>query len=419
VGLGARPRFASGAVGERLLLTPISGTTRWIAAAGGFVASLDSMVNIAFPAIAIAFVMPAEAMRWVIMCYVFTYALVSFIGGALADRIGHGRVFSAGLVLTALAFVLAAGAPTFGWLLGARVLQGIGAGMIYGTAPGITTLAAAPSARARSLGFLNAVIGVAFTVGPILSGALVAASGWRAVFGARLPVALAALVWAWRGLPRITATPAYRTIVIDDLARLPVLYACALAFLANAGIFAVWLLAPFYLVRHRGYDAVASGLLFMLTPLGTTVAALLAGRVADRLGPRLPSVLGLAMEAGGLLALSGATRATSVMLVAAALFGSGFGLGLFQVPNMSTVMAAFPVGQQGAAGGLAFMARTLGVVAGVATLSEVFASRRASGFEAGFAAAFLVAGAAVAVAAAGACAPAAAAASRTSGPRPL
>lgn len=64
--------------------------TRWIAAAGAFVVSLDSMVNIAFPSMAAAFRVPPEQMRWVIICYVGTYAFMSFGGGALADRGGTG-----------------------------------------------------------------------------------------------------------------------------------------------------------------------------------------------------------------------------------------------------------------------------------------------------------------------------------------
>jgi MFS family permease len=379
--------------------------TFWIAAAGAFLVSLDSMVNIAFPAIATAFRLPPDAMRWMIICYVLTYAVVSFIGGAVADRVGHGRVFSTGLLLTTAAFVIASLAPAFGWLLGARILQGVGAGMIYGTAPGIATLAMPVSARGRALGFVNAAIGAAFAIGPIVAGALVESSGWRAVFAARLPVALAVLGWAWRAPTRARAVPTYRRMEVGELARAPVLHACGLAFLANAGIFAIWLLAPFYLVQHRGYGALAGGVLFMLTPLGTATAALLAGRFADRRGPQLPSVLGLAIEAAGLLLLSGATRTTPVVAMAAALFAAGFGLGLFQVPNMSMVMGAFPDSQQGAAGGLAFMARTLGVVAGVAALSQVFASLRATGFESAFTAAFVVGGAAVLIAAAIACVP--------------
>jgi len=368
-----------------------------------FVVSLDSMLNIAFPAIATAFALPADAMRWLIMCYVLVYSVVSFAGGALADRIGHAIVFSTGIAVTGAAFVLAASAPGFGWLLSARVLQGVGGGMIYGTAPGIITLAAAPSARGRALGFLNAAIGVAFAIGPIAAGALIESFGWRAVFAARVPVALIALLWAWCALPRVAPAAAHRGVNVADLARPSVLHPCALAFLANAGIFAVWLLAPFYLVQERGYDAIVGGIFFMLTPLGTGVAAPLAGRLVDRLGTRLPSVIGLGLEAAGLLLLSTATRTTPAAVVAGGLFAAGVGVGVFQVPNMASVMTRFPAGQQGAAGGLSFMARTLGVVSGVAALSQVFASLRARGFETAFTAAFVVAGVAVAIAAALAC----------------
>src|SRR5262249_35020254 len=100
-----------------------------------------------------------------------------------------------------------------------------------------------------------------------------------------------------------------------------------------------------------------------------------------------------------------ATRTTPVAAVAAALFASGFGVGLFQVPNMSTVMGAFPAGQQGAAGGLAFMARTLGIVTRVGPPSQSFSPLRNSGFEVAFTTAFVVAGAAVLAATAAACIP--------------
>ena len=88
------------------------------------------------------------------------------------------------------------------------------------------------------------------------------------------------------------------------------------------------------------------------------------------------------------------------MLVAVALFGAGFGLGMFQVPNMAVVMAAFPVGQQGAAGGFTFLARTLGIVGGVLGLAHLFAARRlVVGLAPAASEAFLVAGLTVALAA--------------------
>ncbi|MBI4589043.1 MAG: MFS transporter [Candidatus Rokubacteria bacterium] len=373
--------------------------TRWIAAAGAFVVSLDSTVNVAFPAIAAAFRVPPEQMRWVVICYVFTYAVMAFLGGALADRVGHGRVFRAGVALSAIGFVLSGTAPTFSWLLGGRVVQGFAAGLVYGTAPGLVTLAAAPDARGRALGFLNAAIGLAFAAGPPVAGLLVEAFGWRAVFHIRVPLAVAALAWAMLALPTTRAAVARRLLSVRQVVRAPVLHAGALAFIAHAGIFAIWLLAPFYLVEQRGLDARVGGALFMFTPLGTTLAAPLAGWLADRVGARIPLIAGLALETAGLLLMSRAEAATPPGMVALALFAAGFGLGVFQVPNMASMMAAFPRDQQGAAGGLTFLARTFGIVGGVATLAQLFGARRpAVGFQAAFAESFLAAAGAVAVA---------------------
>jgi MFS family permease len=214
---------------------------RWIAAGGAFVVSLDSIMNVAFPAIAAAFAAPPEQMRWVIICYVGTYALTAFVGGALADRVGHGRVFRAGLALSAAAFVVAGLAPTFGWLLAGRVLQGLGGGCVYGTAPGIVTLAVSPAARGRALGFLGAAMGLGLSVGPVASGVLVDAVGWRAIFHVRVPLALLALGAALLALPAASAPRAAKLVGAADLLRAPVLAAGALAFaLIPAGRLVAW-----------------------------------------------------------------------------------------------------------------------------------------------------------------------------------
>lgn len=377
----------------------IAAVTRWIAAAGGAVISLDSIMNPAFPAIAAAFAEPPERMRWVIVCYVFTYSLTAFAGGALADRVGHARVFRAGLALTAVALAWGGLAPTFDRLLAARVLQGVGGGLVYGTAPGLVTLTAPPRQQGRALGFLNAGIGVGFTIGPLAAGVLVAYAGWPAIFHVRAPLALAVFVWALLALPAARGATS-RLVAAGDVLRRPVLVPGALSFVANASIFSVWLLAPFYLVLVRGLDALTAALLFTLTPLGTAAAAPVAGAAADRFGPRGPMVAGLGLQALGLLLLSRADAATATPVIAVALLAAGFGLGLFQVPNMTAIMAAFPGAQQGVAGGFAFLARTLGVVTGVLGLAGIFAARRASvGLQPAFGEAFLVAAIAVALAA--------------------
>jgi MFS family permease len=372
--------------------------SRWIAAAGAFLISLDSMVNIAFPALAAAFAVPPEQMRWVIVSYVGTYAVTSLVAGALADVLGHGRVFRVGLGLSALGFLVVSVAPAFGWVLVGRVAQGLGGGMVYGTAPAIVTLAAAPAERGRALGFFNAAFAAGFALGPVLAGLLVHAFGWRVVFHVRVPLAVGVLAWAIGALPRFAGTGAPRLVRARELLRGAVLHAGALSFLANAGVFAVWLLAPFYLVSRRALGPGVGGAVFMLTPLGTALAAPVAGRLADRLGARLPMMLGLVLEALGLFVMS----RTDVPLVvtAAGLLAAGFGVGIFQVPNMAWTMAAFGAGQQGAAGGVTFLMRTSGIVAGVFVLSALFGARRlAVGFDAAYADAFVVAALAVTAAA--------------------
>src|SRR5215471_20350751 len=134
--------------------------SRWLAAAGALVVSLDSMMNIAFPAIAAAFAVPPERVRWVIICYVLTYAITAFAGGAAADQIGHIAVFRAGVALSVVAFAMGGLAPSFAWLLVARIVQGFAGGLIYGTAPALTTLGAPAAVRGRRLGFLSAAMGL-------------------------------------------------------------------------------------------------------------------------------------------------------------------------------------------------------------------------------------------------------------------
>src|SRR5213078_2423030 len=238
----------------------------------------------------------------------------------------------AGLALSVAGFALCGGAPSFGLLLAGRAVQGMAGGLVYGTAPALATLGAAPTLRGRRLGFLNAAIGLGFASWPVLAGVLVDALGWRAVFYARVPAALAARA-------RVSDQAAPRLVAARDVLRVPVLAASALSFVANGAIFAIWLLAPFYLVGVRGLSASTAGALFMLTPLSTAAAAPLAGWLADRVGARGPMVAGLVLESVGLGALSRAEAATPLALVSLGLCATGFGLGVFQVPNMLSVVA--------------------------------------------------------------------------------
>jgi MFS family permease len=347
-----------------------------LAAAGFLLVGLDGSVNIAFPAMSAAFRVGPTTMRWVIIYYVGTYALTAFAAGVLADRFGPGRVVRAGLILSLFCFAAYALAPSFAMFLLLRVLQGVSAGLILGAAPALVTLSLPSSRHAWGLGWASMGLGLGLSVGPLIGGALVGAFGWQGAFLYRVPVAAGFIVLAaWTREARRDGRGAWRMVAPADILRWPVLQAGLLVFLANYAQFAVWLLAPFYLVSERGLSAAAAGLLFMLMPLATAVAAPVAGRAADRWGPRGPMAAGLAAEAAGLLLVARCGGSTPIALVGAALALVGLGLGVFQVPNIAQAMAAFPPRQQGAAGGFAFLSRTAGIVVGVQTAAWLFHDR--------------------------------------------
>lgn len=348
-----------------------------IAALGGFVVSLDAAVNIAFPDMAASFGRDAASIRWVIVSYVLTYAITAFGAGLVADRVGPATVFTAGAWISAACFLAYGLAPSFAGLLALRIAQGVGGGCIYGTAPALVTLSSARERHGRSLGLLSLGLAVGGAVGPPVGGLLVGRFGWPAVFLFRGPIAvLLGLLAAWRlaaalppARPRGPGRYGFRAA---DAARWPVASALLLTFLANYAQFAVWLLVPFYLVNVLALSAGVSGLLFTLTPLGAAAAAPLGGWASDRWGPRRPVVVGLGVETLGLLLVSRFSGETPWPVVAGGLALVGLGLGVFQTPNLAQVMAEFPPAAHGGAGGLTFLSRTLGIVAGVQAATLLF-----------------------------------------------
>lgn len=353
-----------------------------LAAAAFLLVGLDGSVNIAFPAMSAAFGVGPTTIRWVIICYVGTYAITAFAAGVLADRLGPGRVVRAGLVLSLFCFAAYALVPSYAAFLALRVLQGASGGLLYGASPALVTLSLPASRHGWGLGWASTGLGLGLSVSPLIGGALVGTFGWKGVFLYRVPIAALFVVLAGRVVTARAAGPGgSRMVAPTDILRWPVLHAGLLAFLANFAQFVVWLLAPYYLVTERGLSATAGGLLFMLTPIATALAAPIAGRVTDRWGPRGPMMTGLVAEAVGLLLVGRGGASTPLPLVGAALAFVGLGLGMFQVPNLAQIMAAFPARQQGAAGGFAFLSRTAGIVAGVQCAAWLFGARaQALGF---------------------------------------
>lgn len=347
-----------------------------LAALGVFAVSLDSAINIALPAMAAAFGVGPATIRWIIICYVLTYALTAFMAGVVADRLGPAPVFTAGLGISCVAFAAFALAGSLGGVLLLRVLQGVGGGLVYGTAPALVTLWLPREQHGRGLGLMSLGLGAGLAIGPVLGGALVERLGWLWVFLARAPLmgALTLLAGAMPGTRRWSGAVA-RMLAPRDVLRAPVLNAAVLAFLSNYAQFAAWLLAPFLLVSVLGLSPMVGGLFFTLMPLGIALAAPAGGWATDRIGSRGPLITGLVIETAGLWIISRLEVAGPLALAALGLALVGLGAGIFQVPNLADMMAAFSAAQQGAAGGLAFLSRTLGSAAGVQVAAMLFESR--------------------------------------------
>ncbi|HYF08812.1 MAG TPA: MFS transporter [Acetobacteraceae bacterium] len=401
-------------------------------ALGTVVAPLDTAVNIAFPAITSAFGLPVAAIQWVVISYVLTYGSLMLGVGRLGDIFGHGRVFRAGLAVSAAAFLACALAPSFAWLLAGRVLQGIGAALVIGCGVALATLPFPDARRGRVLALYTTVFGAGAALGPMLGGVLVQEFGWQAVFWARAPVALAALLFMLRnahvgnahaaprdgarepfdlaGAALLAASIATLLLAINQLhhasaqpwrpALLALGFGVSLALflwrsataprpvirlhhfrsmdfalanlasvLVNLAGFAVLLLVPFWLSRVAGLAEGWAGLVLAVSPAGSMAAALAGGRALARVAPLRLSAIGAALTGAGLLLIGGWERETAVTMVAFALLLHGAGLGLFQLAITDLVTGTMPREDRGVAGSLAQMTRTLGVVGAASLLA--------------------------------------------------
>jgi MFS family permease len=358
-------------------------------ALGTFMSTLDSsIVNVALPTLQDAFAASVTGIGWVSLAYLLTLTLLLLPFGRLGDALGRRPVYLAGLALFVAGSGLCGLARSAGFLVAARVVQGVGASMVAANAAAIVTAAFPATMRGRALGGIGAVVGLGLTVGPPLGGFLIEAFGWPSIFLVNLPVGALGLVLAARLLPRDPA-PAERAA----LARTPLLdlallrdhgFAVALGghFLAFVGLFAAVFLAPFYLENVTGLPPGEVGRVLVVVPLLLFVVAPLAGALSDRLGTRRLAALGLALTTAGLVVLAllvggGGERPAGVAEMVTGLFVVGLGQGVFQPPNSSAAMGAAPPESLGLAGGLIATMRNFGMVVGIAVAAATYEAREA------------------------------------------
>lgn len=374
---------------------------------------MSSAVNIALPDIGKEFSLDAVTLGWVPSTYHLTAAIFLVPVGRYADIYGRKRVFLLGIIVHTISSLVLVFTPSTLVLLSFRVFQGIGSAMLYGTSVAILTSIFSANERGKVLGINVSFTYLGLSLGPTLGGLLTGHFGWRSIFISAVAldlVIVVATLWKLRGewaeakgekfdyvgslifslglvslmygftlLPAISSVWLIITGVVGLIAFIqweirvkspilninifknnPVFSFSNLAALINySATSAVAFLLSLYLQYIKGFSPIHAGLILIVQPAVMSTLSPVAGRLSDRLEPRLISSIGMALTALGLVLLTFLNDHTGIAYILVSLAILGLGFGLFSSPNTNAVMGSVEKKFYGvAAGTLATMRST-------------------------------------------------------------
>ena len=165
-----------------------------------FMASLDNLVvSTALPVIRVHLHAGLSGLEWTVNAYTLTFAVLLLTASALGERFGRRRIFVAGIALFTVASAAAALAPSIGFLVAARAVQGAGGAMIMPLSLTLLSAAVRPERRNAALGIWGAIGGTAIAIGPLVGGAVTSGWAWQYIFWLNVPVGIALVPLArWR-----------------------------------------------------------------------------------------------------------------------------------------------------------------------------------------------------------------------------
>jgi predicted MFS family arabinose efflux permease len=343
---------------------------------GSSLAPLDAAVNVAFPPITAAFMLPPQCILWVAVCYVLTYTCLILAFGQLGDRIGHRRVFRFGLIVSIAAFGLCAVAPSYAWLLWGRIIQGVAAALVLSCAPALITSLYPATQRTHALAMFASVFAFAGALAPVLGGIAIEWLGWPGVFWFRLPIALISLALlpllrepAAQSGPSTTRVWWWSSTLAMALREPHFAMLNGISIVINTVVFATWLIGPYYLSRVGGFSATASGLWLALAPIGTMLGAAWVRYLLAKLSIQRIALLGTAMLSLAHVIIAFWSMPANPTLIVVAWLTLGLGLGLFQTAYSDLVIDRFAAHERGLAGSMTMVTRAIGIVLGAWLLS--------------------------------------------------
>ncbi|MCL4782632.1 MAG: MFS transporter [Bryobacterales bacterium] len=386
---------------------------------------LDAAIaNVALPTIARELrVTPAMSVL-VITAYQMALVMALFACAALGDSLGHKRVFISGVVVFVGASALCVFSPSLPWLVAARILQGFGGAAVMALGVALLRFTVSPQRLGAAISWNALAVALSSAIGPSIGAAVLSVASWPWLFAVNLPVGMLVL-FASRALPHVAGTKrpldmrsvalnagAFASLVMGSelLPEHPVRAVALLVFaailflvllrreatkaaplipldllrgrafrisvtasvLCFSGVAAAMVALPFYLQHGLGQSAWETGLYMTPWPLTVAIAAPLAERLSNRLSTAWLCATGgvllaIGLGSAALLPLDGGVAALIPLTMV-----SGFGFGLFNVPNNRTMFLSAPSDRSGAAGGMQGTARLTGQTAGALTMTLLF-----------------------------------------------
>jgi EmrB/QacA subfamily drug resistance transporter len=410
---------------------------------GFFMTLLDlTIVNIAIPSMITSLHASLDDALWVINAYALVLAVLVITSGRLGDLIGPRIMFMSGIAVFTLASAACGAAPSPGWLIGFRAVQGLGAAMLMPQTLTIITNTFPPERRGAAFGVWGAVAGVATIAGPTLGGLLVTVFDWRWIFYVNLPIGVLVLLITPVIIPDLRLGRRHRIdipgVLLASAALLAICYGLVegqrydwgqinsflsiplvlglgvvllVAFLVDqrltqgreplvpfalfrdrnysvvnwiSGVLAIGMMGIFlpftiYLQSVLGFSALKAGLAMAPASLISLPVAPVAGRMTDRIGGKYILMSGLILFGAGMGWLALiATPASTWPDFLAPLLVAGIGMGCTFAPLVTVAMRDVDPRMAGAASGVLNTVRQVGLVIGTATVGALLQNRLVS-----------------------------------------
>ena len=387
---------------------------------------MSSSINIALPSIGREFAMNAILLSWVATAYLLASAAFLIPMGRIGDIHGRKRIFIYGILIYTVSSLLLSFSTSCTLLISSRIFQGIGTAMMVGTGTAILTSVFSAEERGKALGINVAAVYLGHSLGPFLGGFLTQYLGWRSIFLVNVPAGLVIIyfiLWKLRGewADEKGARFDLKGSIIYSLTLVAIMYGFSLLPAMSGGwliigsvlggltfvrwemkvkspvlnlnlfrnnavfvfsnlatlinyiaIIAVSFLLSLYLQYIKGFSPQIAGLVLISQPVVQAIFSPLAGRLSDRIEPRIVASIGMVLTFVSLSLLTSLNGKTTLGFIVTNLILLGFGIALFSSPNTNAVMSSVDKRFYGVASSMLGTMRLIGGILSMGIAMLVF-----------------------------------------------